>query len=89
MSRTAMIRARTEPDLKTEVENIFHQLGLTTTEAINLFYSQVRLTKGLPFDVKIPSDNLKKSIDEINSGINLTYYDGKDYLSMMKKKLKK
>lgn len=89
MSRTAMIRARTEPDLKAEVESIFHQLGLTTTEAINLFYSQVRLTKGIPFDLKIPSDNLRKSIEDINTGTDLTSYDGNDYLLMMKKKLKK
>jgi hypothetical protein len=34
---------------------------------------------------KTPSDNLKKSINEINSGTNLTSYDGKEYLSIMKK----
>ena len=37
MARDALIRARTEASLKTEVERIFKELGLTTTEAINLF----------------------------------------------------
>ncbi|MGH2574156.1 MAG: type II toxin-antitoxin system RelB/DinJ family antitoxin, partial [Ignavibacteria bacterium] len=43
MAKTAMIRARTEPKLKKEVESIFNKLGLNSTEAINLFYKQVRL----------------------------------------------
>jgi addiction module RelB/DinJ family antitoxin len=48
MARTAMIRARTEPELKSDVEGIFRELGLSATEAINLFYRQVRRNKGLP-----------------------------------------
>ncbi len=89
MTKTAMIRARTSPELKTEVESIFQELGLSTSEAINLFYSQVKLNKGLPFEVKIPSDSLRESINDIESGTNLTSYDGKDYLAMMRNKLKK
>ena len=84
-----MIRARTSPELKTEVESIFQELGLSTSEAINLFYSQVKLNKGLPFEVKIPSDSLRESINDIESGTNLTYYQGKNSLAIMKKKLKK
>lgn len=38
MAKTAMIRARINPELKKDVENIFNVLGLSTTEAINLFY---------------------------------------------------
>jgi len=53
MARTAMIRARTEPELKSDVDGIFKELGLSATEAINLFYRQVRLKKGLPFDVRM------------------------------------
>ena len=58
MSKTAMIRARTDSFLKEEVEQIFKELGLTTTEAINLFFNQIRIRKGLPFDVVIPSNNV-------------------------------
>ena len=55
MSKTATVRARMEPELKKNVEDIFAHLGLSTTEAINLFYKQVELHKGLPFEVKIPN----------------------------------
>ncbi len=55
MPKTAMIRARTEPKLKKEVESIFKKLGLSSTDAINIFYKQVRLRKGIPFEIKIPN----------------------------------
>ncbi len=55
MPKTAMIRARTEPALKEEAEHVFDELGLSQTEAINLFYRQVVLHHGLTFEVKIPN----------------------------------
>ena len=56
MLKSAMIRARVEPGLKNEVEAIFQALGLNATEALCLFYMQVKLKKGLPFEVKIPEE---------------------------------
>ncbi len=63
-SKTATVRARLEPDLKEETELIFEQLGLSTTEAIRIFFKQVQLQQGLPFDLKIPNDTTKKAIAE-------------------------
>jgi DNA-damage-inducible protein J len=54
MARTAMIHARTDADLKAETETILRGLGLSYTDAINLFLNQVRMRKGLPFAVEIP-----------------------------------
>ena len=55
MARTAMINARTERELKKEVEEILKSLGISTTEAINIFFRQVKLRRGLPFPVEIPN----------------------------------
>lgn len=71
MNKTAMIRARTEPTLKQEVERIFGELGLTVTEAINLFFRQIKLRKGLPFDVAIPSKKTIKTFKDTDKGRNL------------------
>jgi DNA-damage-inducible protein J len=68
MSKTAMIRARTEPELKTQAEEIFHSLGLNQTEAINIFYHQVVLNKGLPFEVKLPNKETAKAIESARLG---------------------
>lgn len=52
-----VVRARVDPRLKMEAEAIFQELGLSTTEAIRMFLSQVRLRKGLPFRVETPETN--------------------------------
>ena len=71
MAKSAMIPARVESDLKDEVEQIFRILGLSTTEAINLFYIQVRLRKGLPFEVKIPNKTTVQTFEDTNAGRNI------------------
>ena len=71
MAKTAMIMARTEPDLKTDAEKILKKLGLSTTEAINLFLSQIRLHKGLPFEVKIPNKTTRKTLRKTDEGKEL------------------
>lgn len=63
MARTAMIHARTDAGLKAETEMILKGLGLSYTEAINLFLNQVRMRKGLPFPEEIP-DSVSVSLIE-------------------------
>jgi DNA-damage-inducible protein J len=71
MGKTSSIRARIEPDLKGKAEHIFQQLGLTTTQAITLFYKQVELKKGLPFDVAIPNTITRKTFSNTDAGRDL------------------
>ena len=52
-----MVRARVDPELKEETDKIFSELGITTTDAIRMFLSQVKIRRGLPFPVGLPSDN--------------------------------
>jgi len=53
----AVVRARVDSSLKKDTEKVFDELGLTTTEAIRLFLAQVKLRGGLPFEVRLPTDN--------------------------------
>jgi DNA-damage-inducible protein J len=71
LGKTSTIRARIEPDLKGKAEQIFQQLGLTTTQAITLFYKQVELKKGLPFDVAIPKEITCKTFFDTDDGHDL------------------
>ncbi len=56
---------------KDEAKIIFKKLGLTMGEAFNLFLHQVQLRQGLPFDVRIPSEETKRALDEGRRGINM------------------
>jgi DNA-damage-inducible protein J len=49
---------------KTQPEKILHSLGLSASEAFDLYYRQIILNNGLPFDVRIPNKaTLKATID--------------------------
>lgn len=69
--KTTMIHARVEPDLKHEAEAILKQLGLNTTQAVTLFFQQVRLRKGLPFEVKLPTPETENALRDVLAGKNL------------------
>lgn len=56
MPKSASIRARIDPQLKEEVETILQELGISTTQALTLFYQQIRLNRGLPFAVRLPAE---------------------------------
>ena len=74
MPKTEMIRARVEPNLKHEAEEIFAALGLSATEAIKLFYRQVSLHHGLPFEVRIPNADTLDAIRQASNKDGLTKY---------------
>ncbi len=68
MHKVATINARIEPKIKTQAETILHKIGLSSAEAIRLFYKQICLNKGLPFPVKIPNKKTLKAIHDADTG---------------------
>ncbi|MBI3987728.1 MAG: type II toxin-antitoxin system RelB/DinJ family antitoxin [Lentisphaerae bacterium] len=78
MNRTATVRARIEPHLKSDVEELLRRLGMTTTEAIAIFYNQIRLRQGLPFPVEVPNEITRKTFEATDRGESLHAYDSLD-----------
>lgn len=58
MAKSANLYARIEPEVKEQAEHILAQLGIPASNAINMFYKQIILQKGLPFEVKLPEHPL-------------------------------
>ncbi len=86
MANTTAVYARIDSDLKKDAESILSQLGITPTSAIQMLYSQIVLTKGLPFDLHLPDakpvsigDMNRTELDvELNKGIE-SLKTGKSY----------
>ena len=57
MAKTATINMRIDPQVKTDAETMFAGLGMTLTEAINVFLHKSLMEGGLPFDVRQPRYN--------------------------------
>jgi DNA-damage-inducible protein J len=79
MGKTSTIQTRIEPGVKLEAEKILKTLGITTSEAINIFLRRIIMEKGLPFPVKITNPETIKVLEDIIEGKNLSKeYDSID-----------
>ena len=76
-TKSANLYARIEPEVKEQAESILSALGIPASNAINMFYKQIILQRGLPFDVKIPSsrpvDMSSLSEAELNAELEKGY----------------
>ena len=54
MANTSAVYARIDSGLKENAENILRQLGISPSGAIQMLYSQIVLTRGLPLDLRLP-----------------------------------
>ncbi len=80
MNKTATIRTRIEPGLKTEVEDILAQLGLTVSETVHMLYQQIKLQRGLPFDVRLPNTLTARTLNASKAGKNVKRFGTKKQL---------
>lgn len=55
MASTTALYARIDTNLKENAEQILQQLGISPASAIQMFYSQIVLTRGLPLELKLPA----------------------------------
>jgi DNA-damage-inducible protein J len=75
---------KVDPVAWDSAKEIFKEYNMTVTDAINIFLNRVRLEKGLPFEIKIPSDNFQKSIDEIDCDKVVSYKSDDPIAEMMR-----
>ena len=80
--KSASVNVRINENIKQQAESILEDLGISRAVAIDLFYRQIILHKGLPFDLKLntpplstsdftPSeleDILSRGVEESNNG---------------------
>jgi DNA-damage-inducible protein J len=75
MAKTKTLTVRLDPELKENVEGILGELGLSTSQAIVLFYKQVQLHQGLPFEVRLPNATTRAALSDAEHRRNLTSHD--------------
>ncbi|HEY1797334.1 MAG TPA: type II toxin-antitoxin system RelB/DinJ family antitoxin [Stellaceae bacterium] len=75
MPKSEVVRARVDPELKRDAEAVLKKLGLTSSEAITLFLTQVKLNNGLPFPVRIPNRQTRQAIREAEIGEHIDSFD--------------
>ena len=57
MAKTANLNIRIDPEIKSQAEELFASLGMTITNAVNMFLHQSLLEYRLPFQPHQPQYN--------------------------------
>jgi len=80
MGKTTSVSVRMEPSLKRAAEEVLRKLGLPASSAVTLFYRQLVLQKGLPFEVKLPNKVTREALEDAVNGRDLTSYSSVEEL---------
>jgi len=68
MAKTAYVTARVEKKLKTDAEKVLKSVGVKASDALTMFYKQVVIQQGLPFDVctrsHVPNAETRRALRE-------------------------
>ena len=75
MPKTVMLSTRVEPKLKKNADEIFRKLGLTTSQAVTMFFATVVNFKGIPFKIYIPNSVTKKAIEDARKKKGVKKFD--------------
>ena len=71
--KAATVRARVDEELKIDVEHVLDKLGLSISDAIGLFMTQIKLRRGIPFEIKIPNNVTIKTFKDTDAKRHLTH----------------
>ena len=65
---------RVEDRFYQEAKEVFKSFGLSFGDAVNLFLAKVSMEKGIPFDLKLPTKELKQRVKNIENNTNVKTY---------------
>ncbi|MGA2070475.1 MAG: type II toxin-antitoxin system RelB/DinJ family antitoxin [Sedimentisphaerales bacterium] len=68
---TTTINARIDTRSKEQARKILDCLGLSMSEAISLYFRQIILRRGIPFDIEIPNELTAKTLRDSRKGRGL------------------
>lgn len=96
MAKTETLHIRVNENVKSNAEETLSRLGISISEAVNMFLCQVELTGGLPFEVKLPvservlirsKEDLYSKLDEADEDIRLgRTSDAKETIGRLREK---
>lgn len=80
MTRSDTIHATVDKQTKEKAQGILHDLGMSMSEAIAVYFKQIVLHKGLPFEVKIPNQETVNTMKKAAKGIEVESFSSVEEL---------
>ncbi len=72
MAKTDTLHIRIEPEIKKKAEKTLNDLGLSITEAVNVFLNIVILNDGIPFEIRKPNKETIQAMEDTKKEKNLS-----------------
>ena len=74
MANTTNLNIRVDADLKRQAEQIFSELGLNLSSAMNIFLKNSVRYGGIPFEMRLyePNEITKRAIEDVELKRNLS-----------------
>ncbi len=71
----ATIQIRIDEETKKQAQRVLGALHISMSEAVKLFLRQVVLQRGLPFEVKIPNDLTRETLEKAERGEDVKEFE--------------
>jgi DNA-damage-inducible protein J len=75
MRKTATVHSRIDEKIKTKAERILYAIGITPSDAINMFYRQIIFKAGIPFSVEIPNKKTIRAIEDLENNKDIKSFN--------------
>jgi DNA-damage-inducible protein J len=73
MAVDTVVRARIDGQVKQEATEVLDKMGLSVSDAIRMLMIRIAKEKALPFDVKIPNEETRAAMRELEDGGGKTF----------------
>lgn len=73
MAKNASINVRIDEGTKSKAQSILKVLNIPMSEAISMFFRQIVLNRGIPFELKIPNEATLRAIEQLESGKGVSF----------------
>lgn len=80
MSKNTTISIRIDSETKVQSQKVLKQLHMTMSEAVAVFLRQVALQRGIPFEIKIPTELTARTLEKSEKGEEVKSFDSVDAL---------
>lgn len=85
INETSIVRARVAPKLKDDAELVLSSLGVSMSDAIRMYLTQITLRRGIPFSVEIPNAETLEAMREAEAGKTGKAENAADLFAKLKK----
>lgn len=70
-TKNTAIRIRINQEIKDSADDILHSMGMTMSQAINIYLAQIITNRSIPFNIEAPNKETTKAITEARAGKGL------------------